>query len=75
MLASDGGQGFFIFDLYSDADFAANKEDGGSTTGAIVLLNGMPVSWCTKEQGSVSLSTMDAEFVAASEAAREFLGI
>ncbi|CEG48170.1 FOG: Transposon-encoded proteins with TYA, reverse transcriptase, integrase domains in various combinations [Plasmopara halstedii] len=35
----------------------------------------MPVSWVAKKQGGVSLSTMEADFVAASETARELLGI
>ena len=35
----------------------------------------MSVSWTSKKQGGVSLSTMKAEFVAASEQARELLGI
>ncbi|CEG44454.1 FOG: Transposon-encoded proteins with TYA, reverse transcriptase, integrase domains in various combinations [Plasmopara halstedii] len=60
---------------YSDADFAADKRDRKSLTGAIVLLNGMFVSWAAKKQGDVSFSTMEAEFVAASETARELLGI
>ena len=44
-------------------------------TGVIVRLNGMPVRWMAKKQGGVSLSTMEAEFVAASEQVRELLGI
>ena len=39
------------------------------------MLNRMPVSWATKKQRGVSLSTMEAEFVAASETARELLGV
>ncbi|CAH0514391.1 unnamed protein product [Peronospora belbahrii] len=35
----------------------------------------MLISWCAKKQGGVSLLTMKAEFVAASEVARELLGI
>ena len=35
----------------------------------------MPVSWAAKKQGGVSLSTMEVEFVAASETARELLGV
>lgn len=60
---------------YSDADFAADKLDRKSLTGGVILLNGMAVSWTAKKQGGVSLSTMEAEFVAASEQTRELLGI
>ena len=60
---------------YSDADFAADKLYRKSLTGGVILLNGMAVSWTAKKQGGVSLSTMEAEFVAASEQTRELLGI
>ena len=40
-----------------------------------ILLNGMAVSWFAKKQGGVSLSTMEAEFVAASEVARDIIGL
>ena len=39
------------------------------------MLNGMLVSWTCNKQGGVSLSTMEAESVAASDAARELLGV
>uniref|UniRef100_A0AAV1UV28 Uncharacterized protein n=1 Tax=Peronospora matthiolae TaxID=2874970 RepID=A0AAV1UV28_9STRA len=35
----------------------------------------MAISWSAKKQGGVSLSTMEAEFVAASEIALELLGV
>ena len=60
---------------FSDAYFAADKKDRKSITGCVVRLNGMVVSWCAKKQGGFTLSTMEAEFVAASEVARELLGI
>uniref|UniRef100_A0AAV1VGL1 Polyprotein n=1 Tax=Peronospora matthiolae TaxID=2874970 RepID=A0AAV1VGL1_9STRA len=60
---------------YSDADFAADKGDRKSVTGGLITIDGMPVSWMCKKQGGVSLSTMEAEFTAASIMARELLGI
>lgn len=65
----------FEITSFSDADFAADKHDRKSLTGGVILLNGMAVNWICKKQGGVSLSTMEAEFVAASEVARELLGI
>ena len=41
----------------------------------MVLLNYMAVSWWSKKQGGLSLSTVESEFVEASEAGRELLGI
>ncbi|CEG47805.1 FOG: Transposon-encoded proteins with TYA, reverse transcriptase, integrase domains in various combinations [Plasmopara halstedii] len=67
--------GSMTLESYSDADFAADKGDRKSLTGGIVLLSGMPVRWAAKKQGGISLSTMEAEFVAAFETARELLRI
>ncbi|GMF44997.1 unnamed protein product [Phytophthora fragariaefolia] len=60
---------------YSDADFAVGKEDRKSVTGGLVTMDGMPVSWTCKKQGGVSLSTMEAEYTAASVMAAELLGV
>ena len=62
-------------EAYSDADFEAKKSDRKSLTDGIIRLNGMPVSWTAKKQGEVSLSSLEVEFVAASEQVRELLGI
>ncbi|KAG3083218.1 hypothetical protein PC121_g5800 [Phytophthora cactorum] len=60
---------------YSDADFAADKEDMKSITGGLVTVDGMSISWTCKKQGGVSLSTMKAECAAASVMTREILGV
>ncbi|KAG6614663.1 Integrase catalytic core protein [Phytophthora cinnamomi] len=60
---------------YSDADYAADKADRKSTTGGLVPVDGMAVSWICKKQGGVSFSTMEAEYTAASVVARELLGV
>ncbi|GAB9471215.1 unnamed protein product, partial [Globisporangium polare] len=75
MDAMASGREPLTLESYSDADYAADKADRKSLTGGVVLMNGMPVSWICKKQGGVSLSTMEAEFVAASETGRELLGI
>ena len=58
---------------YSDADFAVDNADRKSLTGGVVLLNSMAASWSVKKQDGVSLSTVEAKFVAASEFAREII--
>ena len=60
---------------YSDADFAADRTDRKSITGGWITVDGMPVSWMAKKQGGVSLSTMEAEFTAASVVVVQMLGI
>ena len=58
---------------YTDADFAANKDDRTSIGGQIVLLGNSPITWRTFKEKCISLSTMEAEFVALTEAAKELL--
>lgn len=56
---------------YSDADWGGDTETRRSTTGFVFLLCGGAVSWKTKLQTSVALSTCEAELMALSDAARE----
>ena len=60
---------------YSDADFAADKDDRKSVTGGYVEVAGMPVAWFTHKQGGVSISTMEAESTTASVVVVEMIGI
>ncbi|POM60962.1 Integrase catalytic core protein, partial [Phytophthora palmivora] len=60
---------------YCDADYAGDKADRKSTTGGFVTVDGMAVSWVCKKQGGVSLSTMEAEYTAASVVTQELLGV
>ena len=57
-----------LFDLvrYSDADFAGSLLDRKSTSGTCQLLGQCLVSWFSKKQASVALSTTEAEYIAAS---------
>lgn len=55
---------------YSDADFASHRLVRKSVTGGWIIADGMPVLWFTKNQGGVSLSTMEAEFTSASAVGR-----
>ena len=56
-----------------DADFAADMDTRRSHTGYIIMLNGGPVSWKSTRQKSVSLSTAESEWYAASEAGKEII--
>ena len=56
---------------YSDSDFGGDKETRISITGFILYLMGVPISWQSKGQKSVTLSSSEAEYVALSEAAKE----
>ncbi len=56
---------------YSDADWAGDKDERHSTTGNVFLLAGGPLSWFSKKQEVVALSTTEAEYIALASATRE----
>ena len=56
---------------YVDSDWAANRETRKSTTGFLVTIGGCLVSWQSKAQSSVTLSSTKAEYVALSMCAQE----
>ena len=56
---------------YTDADFAGDLDDRHSTSGNLFLMSGGPVSWFSKKQPIVTLSTAEAEYVALSTATQE----
>jgi ribonuclease HI len=56
---------------YSDASFATDPDDRKSTSGYVFILANGPISWQSNKQSTVALSTMEAEYIALSEAAKE----
>ena len=56
---------------FSDADWAGDINDRKSTSGYVFMLSGGAVSWSSKKQKCVALSTAEAEYVALSSAAQE----
>ncbi|XP_057432556.1 uncharacterized mitochondrial protein AtMg00810-like [Lotus japonicus] len=51
---------------YCDADWAGNADDKKSTSGGYFFLGNNLISWFSKKQNCVSLSTVEAEYIAAS---------
>jgi len=49
---------------YVDSDFAGCKNTRRSTEGTIFIVAGGPVSWESKQQDTVTLSTIEAEYMA-----------
>lgn len=63
--------GNMAFTVYSDADLDDCTKTMRSTTGVISIIVDGPVSWITQLQLSIALSTIEAEFMASSEAAKK----
>jgi len=58
---------------YVDANWAGDIDDRRSTTGFVLTLNCMPISWTSKRLSTVATSTAEAECVAAAMATKEAL--
>ncbi|SYW82257.1 uncharacterized protein UHO2_00742 [Ustilago hordei] len=59
---------------HSDANWASDATiQRRSTSGSVALVYGNPVAWKSATQRCVSLSAVEAEFIAATEATREVL--
>lgn len=58
---------------YCDADWAGNADDRKSTTGGCFFLGNNLVSWHSKKQNSISLSTAEAEYIAAGSCCTQLL--
>ncbi|UYV81671.1 hypothetical protein LAZ67_20001885 [Cordylochernes scorpioides] len=58
---------------FADADWGSDKEDRKSYSGYIFVLGGAAISWCSRKQKCVALSTAEAEYYAMCEAAKEAL--
>lgn len=65
--------GEISFNGYSDSDYAGDLDTRKSTTGFVFTVNGSAITWCSRRQSSVSKSTTEAEYIAASEATSELI--
>jgi hypothetical protein len=64
--------GKFEFVTYSDSDWAG-AFDSRSTTGFVTLVNGTALTWGSKKQSLITMSTAEAEYIAGSECALEIV--
>ncbi|KAL4324315.1 hypothetical protein GQ457_11G026210 [Hibiscus cannabinus] len=60
---------------YTDASFQTDKEDSRSQSGFVFCFNGGVVSWKSSKQDTIVDSTIEAEYIVASKAAKEAVWI
>jgi hypothetical protein len=60
---------------FVDVDHAGDKLPQQSLAGFIVFLNGAPIVWHSKRQGTIGMSTFGSEFVAAKVATETARGL
>jgi hypothetical protein len=56
---------------YSDSDWGSDADDRRSVTGYVFLLGGGAVSWQARKQTTVALSSVEAEYMAATQSTKE----
>ncbi|XP_019100845.1 PREDICTED: uncharacterized protein LOC109132864 [Camelina sativa] len=61
----------FNFHVYSDVDWAGNRDDYTSTGAYIAYLGRVPISWSSKKQIGVARSLTEAEYPALTAAGSE----
>ena len=58
-------------EAHTDSSFQSDIDDSKSTSGFVFTLGGGAVSWRSSKQETVADSTMEAEYIAANDAAKE----
>ncbi|KAL0386240.1 UNVERIFIED_CONTAM: Retrovirus-related Pol polyprotein from transposon TNT 1-94 [Sesamum radiatum] len=65
------GGGELILEGYSDASFQSDDDDAKFQSGFVFKLNGGVVAWKSSKKDTTTDSTTEAEYIAASEAAKD----
>ena len=60
-----------VFEVYADSDYASRATDRKSVSGGVVMCAGGCVSFFSRTQKSVILSSTEAEYVAMAEGLKE----
>lgn len=58
---------------YTHSDWGGDIEDRRAYIGDVLTLAGGPINWKSKKQPTVSLSTMETEYIALSEVSKEII--
>ena len=65
------GGGDLQIDDFTDSDFQLDVDDIKSIFGFIFICNGGAVSWKSSKQGVITDSTIEVEYIAASDAVKK----
>ena len=64
-------RGGIVLHGYADSNWVGSPIDRKSTTSYCFNLGSAMISWCSRKQGSIAQSTVEVEYIAASDATRE----
>ena len=67
------GGSYIVLQLYVDAYMARDKDSWRSTRVYVFTIDGTTVSWISKLQKVVALSTMEAQYVPTTKASKEMI--
>ena len=56
---------------YSDANWGNDSDTRKSTSGYIFYITDGPISWCSKKQATIALSSTEAEYITLTQATKE----
>jgi hypothetical protein len=60
---------------YCDVDWGGDLEDRRSTTGFVFMIRGGAISWSSKRQPTIALSSTKAEYMANTQATKQAIWI
>ena len=69
------GEGELRLNGFTDSDFQSDVDDRKSTSRFVFTCNGGAVCWKSSKQSTTADSTIEAEYIAASDAAKEAVWI
>ena len=58
---------------FADADWGSDSDTRRSVTGHVFMLAGCPIFWQSRQQSTVALTSMEAEYMSACAAAQEII--
>jgi len=60
---------------YSDTNYKENKVERESTSGEYHFMGSILISWISKKQGTIALSTIEAEYISVVECCSSCFGL